>query len=112
MKNRRTFLKDAARVAVGAALAPYIVPASVLGRGQTPPSDRIQVGCIGVGPQGTGVMRNFLAQKDVRVVAVCDVKKAVLEAARQLVNDHNGDTRVRDLSRFPGVAGRERTLMR
>ena len=92
MKNRSTFLKDAARVAVGAALTPYIVPASVLGRGQTPPSDRVQVGCIGVGPQGTGVMRNFLAQKDVRVVAVCDVKKPVLEArARQLVNDHNGD---------------------
>jgi len=36
-------------------------------------------------------MRNFLAQEDVRVVAVCDVKKAVLEAARQNVNNHNGD---------------------
>ncbi len=90
-RSRRTFLKDAAGVALGAALAPHIIPASALGRGRTPSSDRIQVGSIGVGPQGTSVMRNFLAQEDVRVVAVCDVKTPVLEAARQLVNKQNGD---------------------
>jgi predicted dehydrogenase len=36
-------------------------------------------------------MRNFLAQEDVRVVAVCDVNRPAREAARQLVNEHNGD---------------------
>jgi predicted dehydrogenase len=91
MRDRRKFLKDTAGLTLGAALAPHIIPAFVLGRGATAPSDRILIGSIGVGQQGSGVMRNFLAQEAVRVVAVCDVKKPVLDAARQHVNDQNGD---------------------
>jgi len=87
--SRRKFLKHAAGAAAGAVSFPYVVSSSALGgAGNVAASNRITVGCIGVGPQGTGVMRNFLAQKDARVVAVCDVKNHVLQAAQELVNKH------------------------
>ncbi len=80
--SRRSFLKKTTGAAVGAISFPYIVSSSALGRaGNVAASNRITVGCIGVGTQGTGVMRNFLAQKDAHVVAVCDVKSNVLRAA-------------------------------
>jgi len=91
--TRRSFLEKVAGTTVGAIGFPYIVRSSALGQAGTPaPSERIAVGCIGVGPQGTGVMGNFLDQKDARVVAVCDVKKTAREAAQTLVNKHYNDT--------------------
>lgn len=87
--GRRNFLKGA----VGAAAFPYVVSSSVLGKdGGIAPSNKILVGAIGVGPQGTGVMRNFLGQKDAQVVAVCDVKSNVLADRKKLVDRHYGDT--------------------
>lgn len=91
--SRRKFLKQATGTTVGALSFPYVVSSSALGKtGNTAASNRITVGCVGVGPQGTAVMRNFLAQKDARVVAVCDVKSNVLQAAQELVNKHYGNT--------------------
>ncbi len=82
--TRRDLLKKST---VAAAAFPTIIPSSVLGFGPSPaPSDRIGVGCIGVGPQGTGGMRQFLAQKDARVLAVCDVKEDQLRSACDRVN--------------------------
>jgi len=50
--TRRQFLKGAA-VAGGLVAAPWIVPASALGRdGAVPPSERIVVGAIGIGNRG------------------------------------------------------------
>ena len=54
--------------------------------GQTAPSNRITIGCIGVGPQGRGVMGNFLGQSDARVVALSDLLKVNLDAAINQVN--------------------------
>ncbi len=70
--SRRTFLR---RCGAGAA-AISIVPARVLGRGGwVAPSERITIGCIGLGSQGQGNMRNFIAQPDVEIVALCDVER-------------------------------------
>ena len=91
--TRRSFLKKTTGAAVGAISFPYIVSPSALGgNGNVAASNRITVGCIGVGPQGTGVMRNFLAQKDAQVVAVCDVKSNVRQAGRDRVNKHYQNT--------------------
>lgn len=79
--SRRHFLKSSA---VGALALPSLVPSSVLGADA--PSKRIQVGCVGVGPQGRGVMSNFLPQPDCRVMAVCDVSKRNLDEAVKMVN--------------------------
>ncbi len=72
--NRRQFLTKAASVATGAIGFPYIVPTSVLAA-ETAPSNRITLGCIGMGGQGTYDMCGFLQHSDVQVVAVCDVNK-------------------------------------
>lgn len=68
MLNRRQF----------AAAAPFlIVPRHVLGgSGQTAPSDRVTLGVIGLGRQGTAIMMDLLKRPDVQVTAVCDCNKA------------------------------------
>ena len=87
--TRRNFLKQTTGLALTAAALPSLVPAAALGKaGKVAPSNRVVVGCIGVGPQGQGDMGNFLNQKDAQVVAVCDVMASHLEQARTRVNQH------------------------
>jgi predicted dehydrogenase len=87
--SRRGLLKSATGTAVGAVSFPYVVSSSALGMaGGVAASERIAVGCVGIGPQGSGVMGNFLRQKDAQVVAVCDVKSNVLKAGQERVNKH------------------------
>ncbi|HUS90894.1 MAG TPA: Gfo/Idh/MocA family oxidoreductase [Phycisphaerae bacterium] len=89
--SRRRFLSRAGRFATGALAVPHVVRSTALGKaGRAAPSDRITVGCIGVGNQGRQVMRNFLAQGDAQVVAVCDVKARELAYARRFVDRHYG----------------------
>lgn len=71
--SRRGFLKRTSVMAASAA-APWIVPSSVFGAAA--PSKRINVACIGTGNQGIGILRRFLKNDDVRIVAVCDVNTA------------------------------------
>ena len=76
--SRRQFLKSSA--AAGAAIAcPAIVPSSVLGAGA--PSNRITLGCIGLGGQGTGNMKAFNGKPDCEVLAVCDADVKHMERA-------------------------------
>ncbi|HEV8000003.1 MAG TPA: twin-arginine translocation signal domain-containing protein, partial [Planctomycetaceae bacterium] len=66
--DRRGFLKTAASAGV-AALAPMIIPSSVLGRnGAVPPSERIVMAGIGIGNRGTYDLGCFLEQKDAQFV--------------------------------------------
>lgn len=90
--SRRRFLTT------GAALValPRLIPASALGReGHSPPSERIGMGFIGLGGQGTGhllggawtyVTGGHVARNDVHVLAVCDVHRERREQARQRCN--------------------------
>ena len=67
--NRRLFLKGAAALA-----APLVIPASVRGaEGRPAPSNRITMGFVGVGRQGSGDMGGFMGFPEVQNVAVCDV---------------------------------------
>ncbi len=68
--SRRTLLKLAAVQAV-----PWIVPASAIGRGRTAPSERLQIGVVGLSTRGVAVLTDFLKHDDVQVVAVCDVQE-------------------------------------
>jgi len=84
--NRREFLKG---VSAGLAVAslPTIIPSSAIGAdGAVPPSERIVMGCIGVGGQGTHNMRAFLGRRDVQVISVCDVEKRHRQRAAGHVN--------------------------
>jgi predicted dehydrogenase len=80
--TRRSFLKTVSALAA----APFILPSSVWGA-QTAPSDRIVMGFIGMGKQNRGLLNNFLNQRGVQVVAVCDVDSTRRTAAHQLVNE-------------------------
>lgn len=98
--SRRRFLRTGAAVAA-ACVAPAIVPASVLGRDSAlPPSERITMGFIGVGGQGTGhllggawtyLTGGYAARKDVQVLAVCDVRQERRDHAATKVNEHYAD---------------------
>src|SRR6186713_1173118 len=100
MKNqrpsRRRFLKQSATL-LGAAIAmPTIIPASALGRGGArAPSERIAMGFIGLGGQGTGhllggawtyVPGGYVARNDVQVLAVCDVRTERRTSAQERCN--------------------------
>ena len=86
--GRRTFIRQAARAAVAAAIgAPCVISAGALGAAA--PSRRIAVGCIGMGRQAVySNVRFFLGQGDCQVVAVCDVDAWRLEQAKRQVEKH------------------------
>jgi len=86
--TRRAFLKCTAV----AATAPYIVPASVLGRERrAAPSERIVLGGIGIGGRGSGDLNWMLPEPDVQFVAVCDAKKSQRVAVKQIVDTRYGN---------------------
>ena len=55
--------------------------AAALAFGQKGPNDQVVVGMIGTGNQGTGRLREFLRQPDVRIGAICDVDRSHLDRA-------------------------------
>ena len=79
--NRRQFF---AVTGAGAAAAwmPTIIPARAFGA-----NDRVRTGHIGVRNQGTNNLKELLKNKNVDVVAVCDVDSDVLAKAVKLVQD-------------------------
>ncbi|MCY3021715.1 MAG: Gfo/Idh/MocA family oxidoreductase [Planctomycetota bacterium] len=86
--NRRDFLRRGAAAAAAAVAFPTIIPASALGDdGKPAPSNRIVMGCIGVGGQGGSNMGNFLGQPSCQVVAIADVDKNNANSNRDRVNN-------------------------
>ena len=69
--SRRNFLKTTAAGSVGAFIVPTIVPSSVFGANA--PSNRINIGSIGCGRRGRGVMTDAMQRPDARIIAVCDL---------------------------------------
>lgn len=98
--SRRSFLSATAAAVAG----PYVVPASALGRdGTTAPSERIVVGCIGIRGRGFHDLRWIISNKDVQVVAICDLWNQQREKVKEFVDDHYGTNdcaMYRDLREF------------
>lgn len=79
--SRRQFLHH-----VTAAAGFLIVPASVIGRSHTPPSDQITLGVIGTGDHGINRnIKRFLPEPDCRIIAVCDVDRSRRVKAKQMI---------------------------
>src|SRR5947209_8278853 len=76
--SRRRFLQSAAV----AATAPYFITSRALGaEDRAPAGNRITLGHIGIGNQGSGLLGAFLGLGDAQVVAVCDVNSQHRETA-------------------------------
>jgi predicted dehydrogenase len=84
---------------LAAGTAPWYVPASVL-RGASAPSNKITLGVIGAGAQGTGDMRAFLNHDEVRVTAICDVNQGNVDRARGHVREKYGSDDVKIFNDF------------
>ena len=100
--TRRDFLKKSTSALAGAFILPSIIPASSLGLGgKTAPSDRVVMGAIGTGSQGTSNMMDFLKMNDrVRFVALCDVDALHLANAKTIVDKANKSQDCRTYSDF------------
>jgi len=87
--TRRRFLS--CTLALG---TPWLVPRCVLGgAAETPPSQRITLGFIGIGMMGQGHLGCFLDFDDTQVLAVCDVDQWRRENALRRVEEHYAQTR-------------------
>ena len=93
--NRRQFFKRLSGRAAAAIGIPYFVGAAALGQagppGRIAASNRLVMGCIGVGGkrpggQGTVDLQGFLGRDEVQVVAVCDVDAVHRGWAGEIVN--------------------------
>lgn len=101
--TRRHFLKG---VLASIAL-PTIIPATAIGGGGRPaPSERIVMGCIGMGGQGRGDMGGFMGFKEVQVVAVCDVIKNNRDAAKAMVDQRYGNQDCKAYNDFREITSR------
>jgi len=87
--SRRTFLGKS----LAATAAVTFVGSHVLGRaGATPPSAKIGLGVIGIGPRCTYDLSTMLPFEDVRCLAIADVQASRRDAGKKLVDQQYGNT--------------------
>jgi predicted dehydrogenase len=70
------------------------------------PSNRITLGLIGAGNINTHHREAFLAEKDTRIVAVCDPVTARRESHRDHINHVYGETACAEYRDFRELLGR------
>ena len=99
--DRRSILKLLAATAA----APIILPRRMFGADA--PSNKITVGCIGVGWQGGGNLDGFLALDDCRVIAICDVDEKHLKEAVDKVNARYGNQDCKGYKDFRELIARQ-----
>ncbi len=105
--NRRQFIKGATALGT-ASVFPSIVPASALGRGKAvAASERIVMGIIGSGLQGTTNMNECMRFPDVQMVAVADVDAGHREEAQRIVNEKYSNTDCSGYNDFRVLNARE-----
>lgn len=117
--DRRDFLKTAALAGLGlvacrpGAIASSTTPALAAGPGSTlfatPPMERVRIGFVGVGHQGSSHVENFLRIDGVDIVAICDITPANLNRSLDAVAKTGrprpkayGDRGPRDFERMIG----------
>jgi len=105
--DRREFLRRS--IAAGAAVGiPSIIPGAALGaEGAVAPSNKITLGCIGVGGMGKSNMKSFLGLDACQVVAVCDAYQSRCKEAKDIVDDYYEDTGCATYGDFREVLARD-----
>src|SRR5438876_1868690 len=96
--SRRRFLKASAAALAAAGCSskngktsdngPTIVPPSAVGESDTPPpSQRINMGFIGIGNMGSGHLNGFVNNREVQLLAMCDVREEVRNRTKKQVEE-------------------------
>ncbi len=80
--NRRDFLTKVAGTLTGLLAPPVIVPASALGRGAAPPSDRVTVAIIGSGQRAVFEALQYPSFDTAVIVAVADAVRSQAQNAK------------------------------
>lgn len=102
--SRRRFLQGAAASGV---LWPTILRHhTALAQGNEKPSNRVVMGCIGIGRQGGGHLGALSSRKDVQLVGLCDVDSKHLADARARVEKAYGTTGLYTTGDFRELAAR------
>jgi predicted dehydrogenase len=106
--KRRAFIKKSAL----ASSSFSIVPSHVMGFSGVTPNDKIQLGFIGVGRQGRGLMTNFVNYDNAAVVAVSDVdikKMAYFTETfqKQLVRKKKASQQLNEIKSYRELLGRK-----
>lgn len=107
--GRRQFLKQTAF----AAAIPTIISSTALGKGDTPPpSERVNLGYIGVGGRGGGLMRGTLnGHNEAQVVAVSDCfeskRKKALDKIKEIYTKKGRASDARAYADFREMLARE-----
>lgn len=84
MKTRRSFLKNTATALGGLGLMEFLpLEAIVSMRKAVAPSDKINIGLIGLRNQGYGNVRAFLKVNEVNLMAICDIDDAQLAKRKE-----------------------------
>jgi len=98
--TRRGLFRSAAQA--GAVLAaPALVRSTALGKdGAVPPSQRIVAGCIGIQHRGMHDLRWMMREKDVQVVAICDLQKKQRLAIKNVIDKNYGNE---DCKMYPDI---------
>ena len=85
--RQHTSRREALKRLAGAVAVPVFVPAAALGRAGRPAvSNRLTIGCIGLGSMGMRHIKGFLQEHDCQIIAVCDVDRRRRQAAVKEVN--------------------------
>ncbi|PKA99774.1 putative dehydrogenase [Flavobacteriaceae bacterium MAR_2009_75] len=95
--SRRKFLRNSA-LAAGLVT---IVPRHVLGRGFVAPNDRINLGYIGLGKQGSILSNRFTGETQAQVVAGSDVWTSKMERFKTIVEGYYAEKR--NIKEYNGV---------
>jgi predicted dehydrogenase len=113
--NRRQFLSKTIGTSAAAVGFPYLVASSAVGNaGAVAPSNRIVMGAIGVGGQGTrhvggGIWvqgGGFLSKPEVQFVAICDVNANNRNRGVGIVNKHYGNDNCASYNDFRELTAR------
>jgi hypothetical protein len=90
--TRRGFLRATSAAATASSMAALLPTQLAADDRRTPPSDRITLGVIGIGPRCTYDLTSMLQFSDIRCVAIADVQASRRDKGKELVDQHYGNS--------------------
>jgi predicted dehydrogenase len=90
--TRRDFLRTTTAAAAASSMAALLPAQLAADDRRTPPSDRITLGVIGIGPRCTYDLTSMLQFSDIRCVAIADVQASRRDKGKELVDQHYGNS--------------------